>query len=493
MNKTILIAAIALAGVAAGLRLMREREPEAAAPAALAVPASTRTLDVKAARALFVAPDGNAKADGSREHPLDLATALSASGPANPADTIYLLGGSYVGNFTSELRGAESAPIIVRGYPGERPTLVAESTTAPALTVAGLSTWYCCFEITSRKPERSSSEMQNVAIRQGAGVVVGAAAHLKLIDLVVHDLEGGFIVPPEAADIELYGNIVYYNGWQRGDGVGEGHGILTPNQTESRFVRDNVTFANFSHGIEAYGNKLDNILMEGNVSFENGTIAKYLDRNIMVGPGSNNLVFGQNMTYYAAGPAAIGESVNVGFGGVCNQARIVGNYLTGANPLSITGCHPVELRDNTLHGRFDAAYMRRYPENAYMTPKAPPLPTMSGVKTFVRPNQYEPWRAHVIVFNWDRLPSVDVALPEGVLLASDEFEIRSAQDYYGQPVATGTYHGGSLTLPMRGLKVAAPVGTVTNEPKPTAPEFGVFVLVNQSRSRRGVAPTPSTH
>src|SRR4030095_1974147 len=124
-------------------------------------------------------------------------------------------------------------------YPGEHAVIQAQSAKDPALLVSGIFTWYCCFEITNPHPARATADPQS-PLRQGAGVTVGAAAHVKLIDLIVHDLQGGFILPPDAADIEVYGNIISYNGWQRADGVGEGHGILTPNGTDARYVRDNI-------------------------------------------------------------------------------------------------------------------------------------------------------------------------------------------------------------------------------------------------------------
>jgi hypothetical protein len=448
---------------------------------ALAAPASSRTLATTAVAVVHVAPNGLPSNDGSAERPRDLASALSAQSPANPGDMILLHGGTYTGNFTSDLRGAESAPIVVRGKPGERVTLVAPEPTEPALTANGLYTWFADFEITSAKPERTTDLVQNVPIRRGVGVLVGTASHLKFINLVVHDLQGGFTIPAEAPGIEVYGNVIYYNGWQRADGVGEGHGVLSPNQSDGRFIRDNIIFDQFSHGIQVYGSGVDNVLIEGNTVFNNGSIAKFLDRNIMVGGGSKNLVVAANMTYFTAGTAAIGESVNIGFGGDCVATTITDNYFTGSNPLNLTKCRPSEMRGNTVHGRFDPEDAKRYPGNDYMVAKAPPTPTMSGVKVFVRPSQYDPGRANITVFNWDRLPTVSIDAAAAQLRPSDEYVIQNAADILGPPVASGTYQDGPLVVPMRSLAVARPVGAVTTAPVSTAPEFAVFVLINKTR------------
>ena len=482
MSKRILIViliVVAIGGAIALATLPRAPEP---AESALTVPPSTRTLETAPAAVVYVAPNGSATAPGTREQPRDLASALGPASPASPGDAVLLRGGIYRGNFVSELRGAESAPIIVRSVPGERAVIVSALTTAPALTVNGLHTWFADFEITSEQPARTTELVQNVPLRQGVGVMVGAASSIKFINLVVHDLQGGFIIPAEAEGIEVYGNLIYYNGWQRADGVGEGHGILSPNQTAGRFIRDNVIFDQFSHGIQVYGSKVDNVYIEGNTVFNNGAIAKFLDRNVMVGGGSKNLVFTNNMTYFSAGPAAIGESVNLGFGGDCVGSRVVDNYLTGANPLNLTKCRPAEMRGNTIHGRYEPEDAKRYTGNSYMTPSAAPTPTMSGVRIFVRPNQYDPARATITVFNWDRLPTASVEAGGLPLNKSDEFAVHNAADFFGPPVLSGRYEGGPLTVPMRNLAVAAPAGTVTTPPQSTAPEFAVFIVINKSRA-----------
>ena len=68
----------------------------------------------------FVATNGLPIGIGSAADPLDLATAISATGPAGPGDTIYMRGGVYRGIFTSDLRGSTSNYVTLSGFPGER-------------------------------------------------------------------------------------------------------------------------------------------------------------------------------------------------------------------------------------------------------------------------------------------------------------------------------------------------------------------------------------
>jgi hypothetical protein len=76
-------------------------------------------------------------------------------------------------------------------------------------------------------------------------------------------------------------------------------------------------------------------------------------------------------------PQALGESVNLGLGGECVQARVTNNYFTGANPLNSAIRAPVEMKANTLHaGRWRPC--QALPDNVFMQPKEPPMPTMTG-------------------------------------------------------------------------------------------------------------------
>src|SRR5262249_34787894 len=121
-----------------------------------------------------------------------------------------------------------------------------------------------------------------------------------------------------------------------------------------------------------------------------------------------------------------------------------------------------------------------YPNNTYYGSTRP-----TGTWIYVRPNAYEAKRANIVVYNWDLDSTVDVDV-SGILSSGDGYEVRNAADFFGAPVLTGTYSGGSLTLPMTGLSVATPVGV--GAPPPSGPEFNVFVLLPASP---GGSPTPT--
>ena len=65
--------------------------------------------------------------------------------------------------------------------------------------------------------------------------------------------------------------------------------------------------------------------------------------------------------------------------------------------------------------------------------------------------------------------------PGTVVKPGATYRIFNGQDPFGAPVASGTYAGTPIVIPMTGWASAAPVGLST--PATTAPEFNAFVLV----------------
>jgi hypothetical protein len=94
-----------------------------------------------AAAEYYVSPEGRSTAVGSLSDPWDLATALGHPAEVQPADTIWVRGGTYIGAFVSRLRGAEEAPIIVRRYRQEQATLQGRPD-ATTLGIEGAHTWF---------------------------------------------------------------------------------------------------------------------------------------------------------------------------------------------------------------------------------------------------------------------------------------------------------------------------------------------------------------
>jgi hypothetical protein len=67
-----------------------------------------------------------------------------------------------------------------------------------------------------------------------------------------------------------------------------------------------------------------------------------------------------------------------------------------------------------------------------------------------------------------------------VLHVGDRYVVQNVQDFYGTPVARGTYEGGRIDLPMAGIAPPAPVGRAFTPPPVTGPTFNVFVVLKAS-------------
>jgi hypothetical protein len=117
-----------------------------------------------------------------------------------------------------------------------------------------------------------------------------------------------------------------------------------------------------------------------------------------------------------------------------------------------------------------------YPENTYVTARP------SGAKVFVRPNEYEPGRANIVVYNWDHDDEVAVDLSQAGIASGAPFEVRDAQNFFGAPVFAGTFNQSTIKLPMTGLTTVRPVGVDARQPPHTGPEFAVFVVVPAARA-----------
>lgn len=456
---------------------------------------------------LYAAPDGRADADGSRNHPWDLASALSRQSKVKPGDTLWLRGGTYKGRFKSRLAGTEGQSILVAQLTNERATIDG------SLTVNGEWTTFWGFEVTNSDTDRGNERATGVEID---------GAHTKFVNLVVHDGGNGFGFWSSAVGAELYGNIIYNNGWRELD-RGHGHGIYTQNEEGTKLIRDNVIFNQYGWGVHAYTEEgaLDGLQFEGNVSFDNGAPAGARYDNILVGGRrpAERITLVSNYTYETPTEGDAKPNVLLHYEAANNKDLAVrDNYFAGGDPVaSVADWLSVTMTGNTFRGSKRllelslpegvAASAYAWDNNHYESDRASSFSFQGqtldfagwqgatgfdrgggwnvvgaggagGVRVFVRPNLYEPGRAHIVVYNWDRTASADADV-SGVLQRGAKYEVRSAQNFFAAPVLAGVYDGKPLRLPLTPRKIARPIGASLDPPQ-TAPEFNVFVLLKAS-------------
>ncbi|OPX21763.1 MAG: hypothetical protein B1H04_06085 [Planctomycetales bacterium 4484_123] len=472
-------------------------------------------------RYYYVAPAGRPDGNGSRQRPLDLATALSRRSPARPGDTIYLLGGTYTGGFVSELRGARGAPILVRQYPGQRATIDcrANADGGATFTVRGQWTTFWGLEVTCSEERRETKTAGSHPPDISRGGIDCRGDYIRFINMVVHDCGVGFGLWSSGAGGEVYGCIIYNNGWQ-GPDRGHGHGIYAQNRTDTKRLVDNIIFNQFSHGIHVYGSaraSLKGFHIEGNVCFNNGSPSRAgAAPDILVGGGcpASGIKLLNNFTYRRG----LGRtSVRLGYKAVNGDLVACGNYFVGC--VSLKNWRKLDVSGNTFISAgplvaleaSDGLSVANYAwdENTYRAVGRHAqsrrfLVRLAGrggalgfdawraetgfdragksaagrpgrIDAFIRPNRYQLGRAHIVVYNWTRAEAVEVDLRD-FLKVGARYEVLAAVDYFGRPVVAGTYDGRPVRLPLRPVQPVRPVGGGARELRPVGPTFSVFVL-----------------
>jgi len=466
-----------------------------------------------------VTADGSPQGDGSRAKPWDLATALGAVEQVQPGDTVWLHAGIYRGGFVSQLAGSSEAPIVVRGVPNERATIDTnprDGNDNGLLLLDGAHTIYRDFEVTCSHPARVTQIAGSWPddIRRGSVDIRGD--HISAVNLVVHDQASGFGFWSEGEGGEIYGCLIYNNGW-RGPDRGHGHGIYAQNARGTKRIVDNILFHQFAYGIHCYGSEnasLKGFDIEGNIAFENGCLSPEGANSpgIFVGGGTpaeritirENVVIGGGARLgYAWGPTnndvvCAGNYFDQGLNvrdfrsATITQNTIIAEsnvaILEGEGQLLLDG---LDWNDNDYYvtdGRwgdfaivesgksgglsFDDWRQKTGLDSKSTFSKQPP----SKERVFVRANQYEPGRAHIAIINPARAADVNVDL-SSVLKIGQKFRVVSAKDFFGPSIVSGEYDGTPIELPLQPIQSPLPVGLKDVKLPVTEPEFSAFIVL----------------
>jgi len=462
------------------------------------------TLGAAQATEWYVGPRGTAEAGGTRENPWDLKSVLEGAQKAvRPGDTVWVSAGTYSvappsatgwqRAYRVRLSGTPDKPVIVRAVPGERVTIDG------ALAVHGHDTWFWGLEITTSAPRPKVPVSPNDLTRPHGGVTTYDGRRCRFINCIVHDNNQGFSWWVEAADSEIYGCLIYRNGWV-GPTRGHGHGIYTQNKDGTKRVVDNVIWDGYCYGMQCYGSARAYVYgyhIEGNIFFSNGMAAKPDGcTNFVVGGGrpSKRIAVIGNVAYMH--PTSNRVCVSLHYTRQPNADLVCrDNYFVNGRYALTLGCwEKISGSGNTLFGRSILAMMPlekvdpkrkglyTWDRNTYYFGTWPrpmevgwslyenmlrfedwrkatgldrntrviaqPRNAPSGVRVFVRPNRYEPGRAHIAVANWDRVPTVAVDL-SGVLKRGQPYRIFNVQDLWGDPVVQGVYDGKPVAVPAR--------------------------------------------
>lgn len=362
------------------------------------------------------------------EDPITLTKALSGVNVI-PGDAIYLHGGTYTGDFVTQLAGTAENPITIQPHNNE--TVIVDG----SLAVNGqYTTWkdiiftYSGWTARDNAPE---NELKTVEAR-GKGI--------KFIGCIIHDTfnnaswqtnqGGGF-----------YECLIYNCGCHRASSnQDEGHAIYTQNEFATQEHHNNILWGQYNYGFHGYT--------------QNGTLYYFDIQNI--------ISFNNGGRDFSLGGLGGQRGANCAIDACCFTDD--SPYLK-ANNTSLTNIYSP--------GGFtvDAASQNiTQSGNTFTSPG-------SGTNIFVFPRANKSGWAHVAIYNWDSLDSVDLDLSSVTGLGvGDTYKLHNAQDYFTDIVTGQLPANKTLTVDMQAASHSVVARIGSSAVAKTFPTFCAFVV-----------------
>ena len=370
----------------------------------------------------FIGPAGKPSNPGTQGAPWDIASALGGKQKVAPGDTLRLLAGTYrrrpKEQFEVRLAGTAEKPIHVRPAPGARATIDG----GLAVHAPSAHAWLRDLEILVSEPNpekiaTGGSHPKDFA-RPWGGLNMFGGKHCKYIHITIHDCRQGISCWRGETDPEIYGCVVYDNGWLAPD-RGHGHCIYTQNETGVKTIANCILTCRYrgTYTMHAYGSSrafVDNYLIADNIAYGLGPF--------LVGGGkpSRGIRVFRNVLH--------GVSMQIGYNAPHNEDCEVRDNLIADGALSIH------------------RYRKAVKEGNLVLAKGAKRP--KGSKVVLLPSTYDARRAHLAILNWGRAPSVRVPVAP-FLKPGDRFRLLDPKALFGKPLLEGTCEGNAVAVPMK--------------------------------------------
>jgi MYXO-CTERM domain-containing protein len=440
-------------------------------------------------RQVYVSPNGNGNGS-SASSPTSLSSAVSN---AQPGDLVWLAAGTYSSTPPEITRaGTSDAPIVFRAQPGARAIVPGQ------WLVRAEWNWIWGLELYGLNMQAAHTRAINNTVRVGTGLTLwnngpGMIAYGNIIfeDKSTNETMHNIYTQNEYDNYgyKYFVRNVSLESSKNGCSSGSQdcysfHAYATADTVSGYYLLENV-IAHNRFLIGGYGLPTDHVVLRNNYLYQSDMQLGYA-RPLQAEVRNNycarsGLMFewlwgAGEVRHIQKAPTLFYDNTFLTSGTVVTlrtSAYTVNDRSEGTEPFNATDHFDHNAYSTPFRAELEAAGKssvstsldawrnataaagRRFDENSVLTS----YPTVAEVA--VLPNEYEPERATVVVFNWAKAASVAVDLSE--VFTTGPYTVLPVRGLFGTPIASGTLGSSPVSIPTAGAEFA--VFVVRGTPK----------------------------